>query len=36
MKPPDDIPNVGRFAIVTDPQGAHFAIIKLEVTDPMV
>jgi predicted enzyme related to lactoylglutathione lyase len=35
MKPPDDIPNVGRFAIVTDPQGAHFAIIKLEHTDPM-
>jgi uncharacterized protein len=26
---PQDIPNVGRFAIVADPQGATFAIIKL-------
>lgn len=30
MKPADDIPDVGRFAILTDPQGAAFAIIKLE------
>lgn len=30
MKPADDIPGVGRFAILTDPQGAAFAIIKLE------
>ena len=30
MKPPDDIPNIGRFSIVTDPQGAAFALIKLE------
>jgi predicted enzyme related to lactoylglutathione lyase len=30
MKPADDIPGVGRFAILTDPQGAGFAIIKLE------
>ena len=29
-KPADDIPGVGRFAILTDPQGAGFAIIKLE------
>jgi predicted enzyme related to lactoylglutathione lyase len=29
MKPPDDIPGVGRFAILKDPQGAAFAIIKL-------
>jgi uncharacterized protein len=29
MKPPDDIPGIGRFAIVNDPQGAAFAIIKL-------
>jgi len=26
--PAQDVPNVGRFAILTDPQGAHFAIIK--------
>ena len=30
MKPADDIPGVGRFAILIDPQGAAFAIIKLE------
>jgi predicted enzyme related to lactoylglutathione lyase len=30
MKPADDIPGVGRFAILNDPQGAVFAIIKLE------
>jgi predicted enzyme related to lactoylglutathione lyase len=29
MKPADDIPGVGRFAILIDPQGAAFAIIKL-------
>ncbi len=28
MKPADDIPGVGRFAILLDPQGAAFAIIK--------
>jgi predicted enzyme related to lactoylglutathione lyase len=27
--PPTDIPNVGRFAVLSDPQGAMFAIIKL-------
>lgn len=27
---PRDIPNVGRFAILSDPQGASFAIIKLK------
>ena len=26
MVPPQDIPNTGRFAIVSDPQGAVFAI----------
>lgn len=26
--PPTDIPNVGRFAVVTDPQGATFALFK--------
>jgi predicted enzyme related to lactoylglutathione lyase len=30
MKPPDDIPSIGRFSILTDPQGAAFALIKLE------
>jgi predicted enzyme related to lactoylglutathione lyase len=25
-KPPSDIPNVGRFAVLTDPQGATFAV----------
>jgi predicted enzyme related to lactoylglutathione lyase len=30
IKPPDDIPGIGRFAILSDPQGAAFAIIKLE------
>ena len=34
MKPADDIPGVGRFAILTDPQGAAFAIIKLENPQP--
>lgn len=28
-KEPTDIPNVGRFAVVADPQGASFAIIKV-------
>jgi hypothetical protein len=28
--PPMDIPNIGRFAILNDPQGADFAVIKLE------
>jgi len=26
---PMDIPNVGRFAVLEDPQGAHFAVIRL-------
>ena len=30
MKPADDIPGIGRFSILTDPQGAAFALIKLE------
>jgi predicted enzyme related to lactoylglutathione lyase len=30
MKPAEDIPGVGRFAILTDPQGAAFALIKPE------
>jgi predicted enzyme related to lactoylglutathione lyase len=25
---PDDIPKVGRFAVLRDPQGAHFSVIK--------
>jgi predicted enzyme related to lactoylglutathione lyase len=28
LKAPDDIPNVGRFAVLADPQGAAFAIFK--------
>ena len=27
--PPTDVPNVGRFAVLTDPQGATFAVIRL-------
>jgi predicted enzyme related to lactoylglutathione lyase len=30
MKPAEDIPGVGRFAILLDPQGAAFAIIKTQ------
>jgi predicted enzyme related to lactoylglutathione lyase len=30
MKPAEDIPGIGRFAILTDPQGAALALIKLE------
>ena len=30
MKPADDIPGVGRFAILIDPQGAAFAVIKTQ------
>jgi len=29
IMPPRDIPNVGRFAILMDPQGAAFSVIKL-------
>lgn len=32
MVPPTTIPNVGRFAVITDPQGANFAVVKLEQT----
>lgn len=34
MKPADDIPGIGRFAILLDPQGAAFAIIKLDNSQP--
>jgi uncharacterized protein len=27
--PPNDIPHVGRFAMLSDPQGAMFSIIKI-------
>jgi predicted enzyme related to lactoylglutathione lyase len=30
MKPAEDIPGVGRFAILLDPQGAAFAVIKTQ------
>jgi uncharacterized protein len=29
ISPPADIPDTGRFAIIQDPQGAVFGIIKL-------
>jgi len=29
LKPPTDIPDVGRFAVIRDPQGAVFCVIKL-------
>ena len=29
--PPTDIPHVGRFAVLSDPQGAVFNIIKLDL-----
>jgi uncharacterized protein len=32
LVPPQDIPNVGRFATIRDPQGAVFSIIKLNPT----
>ncbi len=32
--PPMDIPDVGRFAVIQDPQGAHFGIIKLTNPPP--
>lgn len=31
LKPAEDIPTVGRFAILTDPQGGAFAVIKLSM-----
>jgi len=31
LKGPDDIPNVGRFALIRDPQGAMFYIIRFEM-----
>ena len=34
--PPTDIPMVGRFAVVNDPQGATFAIIKMSEHQPSV
>jgi predicted enzyme related to lactoylglutathione lyase len=31
MVPPMDVPNVGRFAVIRDPQGAVFSIIRLSL-----
>lgn len=31
LVPPTDIPNVGRFSVMKDPQGAHFTIMKFEM-----
>jgi predicted enzyme related to lactoylglutathione lyase len=30
VMPPMDIPRVGRFAVIKDPQGAVFMVIKLQ------
>ena len=35
MVPPTDIPNIGRFAILNDPQGADFAVIRLQMSPQM-
>ncbi len=35
MKPADDIPGIGRFAILQDPQGASFAVIKIEAAQSL-
>ncbi len=32
--PPSDIPKVGRFAVLADPQGAHFAILQPDGPSP--
>jgi predicted enzyme related to lactoylglutathione lyase len=34
LRPASDIPGVGRFASVTDPQGGHFALFKPSRNDP--
>jgi len=34
VKPPADIPNVGRFAVLTDPQGATFALFAAAGSAP--
>jgi predicted enzyme related to lactoylglutathione lyase len=31
--PPTDVPGVGRFAVVNDPQGAYFSVIKLSAPE---
>jgi hypothetical protein len=33
VKPPSDIPDIGRFAILTDPNGAEFAVFKGSKSD---
>ena len=33
LMPPSDIPDVGRFSVLTDPQGAAFAMIKLNAAE---
>lgn len=34
ITPPTDIPNTGRFAVLQDPQGAVFMVIKMDAFDP--
>ena len=36
LRPADDIPGVGRFAVVADPQGASFMLFKPTPTEPPV
>jgi predicted enzyme related to lactoylglutathione lyase len=31
---PFEIPDVGRFAVMQDPQGAYFTVIRTYVVDP--
>jgi hypothetical protein len=33
VSPPEDIPGVGRFALLTDPQGVYFGIIASDLGD---
>ena len=32
--PPTDIPNVGRFSVIVDPQGAAFNLFQMKAVHP--
>lgn len=34
LRPAEEIPEVGRFAVVADPQGAHFVLFKPSLAEP--
>ncbi len=34
LVPPTDIPDIGRFAVVQDPQGATFTVMRMDMVDP--